>query len=409
MTAAAQPAGISGNLQWQERWQAVMQPNYRTPPIALVEGRGCRVTDADGRSYLDLIAGIAVSVLGHGHPALITAITEQVTRIAHTSNLAISTPAVRLAERLVELLGDPSGRVFLCNDGATANEAALKVARRARPGRPRFVAAERGFHGRTLGALAVTGKAAIREPFAAAALDVVFVPYGDPDALAGAVDDSVAAVILEPTLGEAGVVPPPDGYLAAARAACDRAGALLVMDEVQGGIGRTGRWFAHQHDGIRPDVVTLAKGLAGGLPIGACIALGDAATALRPGDHGSTFGGNPVAAVAALAVLDTVADAGLVQHAARLGAAWRSDLEAVQHPLLAGVRGRGLWLALALAEPEAAAVEVAAREAGFLVNAVGADAVRLAPPLILSEAEAATFTAALPGILDTTAANRVAT
>lgn len=396
---------MTGNAEWRQRWSAVMQPNYRTPPLALVEGSGCRVTDADGRRYVDLIAGIAVSVLGHAHPALVAAVSEQVRRIAHTSNLAISTPAVRLAERLVDLLGDPSGRVFLCNDGATANEAALKVARRARPGRSRFVAAERGFHGRTLGALALTGKAAIREPFAAGALDVTFVPYGDPDALAAAVDDTVAAVVLEPTLGEAGVVPPPDGYLQAARAACDRAGALLVVDEVQSGIGRTGRWFAHQHEGVRPDVVTLAKGLAGGLPIGACVATGEAATALQPGDHGSTFGGNPISAAAALAVLDAVAADGLVDHAAALGASWREAMRQVPHPLLDDVRGRGLWLALVLTEPRAAAVEAAAREAGYLVNAVGPDAVRLAPPLILTETEAAGFTDALPSVLDAAAAN----
>ncbi len=407
----SQPATNStgSNEQWRSRWDAVMQPTYRTPPIALVSGQGCRVTDADGTTYLDLIAGIAVSALGHAHPALVAAVSAQVAKIAHTSNLVINPLAVRLAERLVAITGDDSGRAFLCNDGATANEAALKVARRARPGRSRFVAADRSFHGRTLGALAITGKAAIREPFATGAFDVEFVEYADVEALSRSVDSTVAAVFLEPTLGEAGVVPPPPGYLAAARKLCDDAGALLVIDEVQGGIGRTGRWLAHQHDDVRPDVITLAKGLGGGLPIGACLAFGDAASALGAGDHGSTFGGNPVAAAAALAVLDTIEREALLDHVTQVGGRWSDDLGEVAHPLLAGVRGRGFWLALCLTEAVAPAVEVAARQAGYLVNAVAPDAIRLAPPLILSSREADTFTAALPGILQAVAVpNKVA-
>lgn len=409
MTAVGGDAVTSAptNEQWRRRWAAVMQPTYRTPPLTLVSGDGCRVTDADGRSYLDLIAGIAVSSLGHAHPALVAAVAEQVGRIAHTSNLVVNPVAVRLAERLQELTGDTGTRVFLCNDGATANEAALKVARRARPNRPRFVAADRGFHGRTLGALAVTGKESIREPFATGVLDVVFVPWGDCAALADAVDATVAAVLLEPTQGEAGVIPAPPGYLAEARRICDAAGALLVVDEVQGGIGRTGTWFAHQHDGVVPDVITLAKGLGGGLPIGACLARGDAATALRPGDHGSTFGGNPVAAAAALAVLDTIERDGLLGRVERLGARWSAELAAVAHPALLGVRGRGLWLALQLIDGSAPAVEEAARDAGFLVNAVAPDAIRLAPPLVLADGDADAFTGELPRILDR-ASTRVA-
>jgi acetylornithine/N-succinyldiaminopimelate aminotransferase len=387
----------------QARWAAVMMANYGTPPLALTRGRGCRVWDADGRDYLDLVAGIAVSSLGHVHPAVVDAVTEQVARIAHTSNLYVNERALELAERLAALLGG-GARVFLCNDGATANEAAIKTVRRCRPGRTRFVAAERSFHGRTLGALALTGKAAAREPFAPFGLDVTFVPYGDVDALADAVDETTAAVFLEPTLGEAGVVPPPPGYLPAARAACDRAGALLVIDEIQGGLGRTGRWFAHQHYDVRPDVVTLAKGLGGGLPIGACLAVDEAATALQKGDHGSTFGGNPVSCAAALAVLDTVEKDGLLEHVATLGAEWAAGLGSVDAPLLESVRGLGLWLALVVAEGSAAAVEVAARERGFLVNAAAPDAVRLAPPLVLSGEEAQTFTDALPGILESAAA-----
>jgi acetylornithine aminotransferase len=391
---------MSATRDLQQRWDAVMMRNYGTPPVALVSGEGCRVTDADGREYLDLVAGIAVSALGHAHPAIVTAVSDQVRRIGHTSNLNLNPLAVDLAERLAGICRLPDARVFLCNDGATANEAALKVALRARPGRRRFVAAERSFHGRTLGALALTGKPAAREPFAPFGIDVEFVPYDDIAALAAAVDERTAAVVLEPTLGEAGVVPPSPGYLEAARTVCDGAGALLVLDEVQGGIGRTGRWLAHQHARVVPDVVTLAKGLGGGLPIGACVAGGAAATALGPGDHGSTFGGNPVCCAAALAVLDTIEAGGLLDHVARLGQRWAADLAGIDAPLLSGVRGIGLWLAMAVDTDVAPAVQTAAREQGFLVNAIGGDTVRLVPPLILTDAEADSFTAALPTILE---------
>jgi acetylornithine/N-succinyldiaminopimelate aminotransferase len=383
----------------QDRWDAVMMRNYATPPIAIVRGEGARVWDADGNDYLDLLAGIAVSSLGHAHPAVVRAVSQQAAQLAHTSNLYINPVALTLAERLAALFGGEGTRVFLCNDGATANEAAIKVALRARPGRRKFVAAEHSFHGRTLGALALTGKAAAREPFEPFGIRVTFVPYGDQAALDAAVDEETAAVVLEPILGEAGVVPPPPGYLAAVRAACDRAGALMVLDEVQGGVGRTGRWFTHQHDDVIPDVVTLAKGLGAGLPVGACLARGAAAEALQRGDHGSTFGGNPVSCAAALAVLDTIESAGLLDHVTRTGAEWAADLVAIDHPLLHGVRGRGFWLALSVEPGSAGPIELAAREAGFLVNAAAPDAVRLAPPLVLTAAEAKTFTAALPGIL----------
>jgi acetylornithine aminotransferase len=386
------------------RWGTVMMPNYGLPPVALVHGEGCRVWDADGRDYLDLLAGIAVSSLGHAHPAIVEAVSRQVATIAHTSNLYINQPALALAERLVGLAGMPDARVFLCNDGATANEAAVKVAlRHAGPGRTRFVAAERSFHGRTLGALALTGKPVIREPFGPYGLAVTFVPYGDADALAAAVDERTAAVFLEPTLGEGGVVPPPAGFLGRAREIATQAGALLVLDEVQGGIGRTGAWLAHQHDDVVPDVVTLAKGLGGGLPVGACVAGGAAATALQRGDHGSTFGGNPVACAAALAVLETIERDGLLDHVSRLGEQWAAALAGVEHPLLRSVRGKGFWLGLVLAGEVSAAVEAAARDAGFLVNAVAPDAIRLAPPLVLSDDEAASFVDALPKILDAAA------
>jgi acetylornithine aminotransferase len=375
------------------RWDAVMMPTYGTPPVALARGRGCRVWDCDGRAYLDLIAGIAVSALGHGHPALVDAVSRQVAALAHSSNLAMHEPGVRLAERLVDLLGG-DGRVFFGNDGAEANEAAVKLARRhgrafdPSGGRLEIVAAEGGFHGRTLGALALTGTTAKREPFAPLPGPVTFVAYGDAAALAAAVSGRTAAVFLEPTLGEGGVVPPPAGYLRAARESCDSVGALLVLDEVQSGIGRTGGWFAHQAEGVRPDVVTLAKGLGGGLPIGACVGLGAAGTLFAKGDHGSTFGGNPVSCAAALAVLDTIERDGLLESVRRVGARLASGLAAVDSPLVQGVRGSGLWLALVLTRPVAAEVEAAARRAGLLVNAVQPDAVRLAPPLVLSEAEA---------------------
>ena len=391
---------MSDTKALQDRWDAVMMRNYGTPPIAPVRGEGCRVWDADGRDYLDLLAGIAVSSLGHAHPAITRAVTDQLARLTHTSNLYINPVALELAERLAGLFGGDGARVFLCNDGTTANEAAIKVALRARPGRRRFVAAESSFHGRSLGALALTGKAAAREPFAPFGIDVTFVPYGDADALAAAVDEQTAAVVLEPVLGEAGVVPPPGGYLAAARAACDAAGSLLVLDEIQGGIGRTGKWFAHEHAGVRPDVITLAKGLGGGLPIGACLARGSAAEGLTKGDHGSTFGGNAVACAAAIAVLETIDNDQLLDHVARTGRDWAAELAAVDHPLLHGVRGLGFWLALEVEPGSGAAIEAAARDAGFLVNAAAPDAVRLAPPLILTPDEAKTFTAALPAVLD---------
>ncbi len=291
--------------------------------------------------------------------------------------------------------------MFFTNSGTEANEAAIKLVRRAQgESRPVIVAAEHSFHGRTLGALALTGKESIRTPFGPFGLDVRFVPYGDSAALEQAVGPDCAAVFLEPCLGEGGVVPAPPGYLKAARAACDESGALLVLDEIQSGIGRTGEWFAYQREGVMPDVLTLAKGLGGGLPIGACVGLGKWGSALGKGDHGSTFGGNPIACAAALAVLDTIERDGLLASATDVGAYLAAGIEAIGHSLVTGVRGSGLWLALALSGKAGTAVAATSQRAGFLVNAVQPDAVRLAPPLILTRAEADTFVAALPGILD---------
>jgi acetylornithine/N-succinyldiaminopimelate aminotransferase len=384
----------------QKRFAAAIMPNYGLPPVAISRGAGCRVWDADGREYLDLIAGIAVSSLGHAHPALIEAVTRQVAEVAHTSNLFLHEREIELAERLLALLGS-DGRVFFCNSGAEANEAAIKLVRRVQgPGRPLIVAAERSFHGRTMGSLAITGKASIREPFGPFGLDVRFVPFGDTAALRSAAGDDCAAVFVEPCLGESGVIPAPAGYLRAARDICDETGALLVVDEIQSGIGRTGHWFMCQDQGVLPDVLTLAKGLGGGLPIGACIGLGQRGAGFAKGDHGSTFGGNPVACAAALAVLDTIERDGLLANATAVGDRLAAGIAAVRHPMISGVRGTGLWLAAVLTSDVAPQVEAAARRAGFLVNAVQPDAIRLAPPLILSAAQSDEFTAALPGILD---------
>ncbi|WP_066943977.1 acetylornithine transaminase [Microtetraspora fusca] len=376
-------------------------PNYGVPPVALARGEGTAVWDVDGRRYLDLIGGIAVSSLGHAHPALVEAVSRQVATLAHTSNLYLHEPEVLLAERLGGLIGAPA-RVFLANSGTEANEAALKLAIKygKANGKSYFVAAEMGFHGRTLGALSLTGKPAIRDQFGPFPIDVRFVPYGDADALKSAVTDDCAAVFLEPTQGEAGVVPPPEGYLRAAREICSATGALLVADEIQSAIGRTGHWFAHQADGVLPDVLTLAKGLGGGMPIGACVGIGPAGTIFEKGDHGSTFGGNPVSCAAALAVLDTIEREDLLAHVRAVARELRDGIEAIRHPLLKGVRGRGLWLALLLAADRSARVQEAAQEAGFLVNALQPDAVRLAPPLVVTSSEVRSFVDALPGILE---------
>jgi acetylornithine/N-succinyldiaminopimelate aminotransferase len=383
----------------RSRFEAAMMPNYGVPPVALARGEGCRVWDTDGNAYLDLIGGIAVSALGHAHPAIVGAVSAQAGTLAHTSNLFVHEPGVRLAERLLGLLGG-DGRVFFTNSGAEANEAAYKLVRRhAGADRTYVVAADGGFHGRTMGALALTGKASIREPFGPFGPDVRFVTYGSADALREAVTEDCAAVFLEPTQGEGGVVPAPEGYLAEARRICDETGAALVIDEIQSGIGRTGVWFQHQREGVRPDVLTLAKGLGGGLPIGACVGFGEYGTAFGKGDHGSTFGGNPVACAAALAVLDTIDKEGLLDNVAAVGEQLADGIAAAGHPLLARVRGAGLWRAIVLSEPRSAEVEAAARDAGFLVNAVKPDVIRLAPPLIITPAEAGSFTAALPEIL----------
>jgi acetylornithine aminotransferase len=379
-----------------------MMNNYGTPPLALVRGKGVEVWDADGRRYLDLLAGIAVNSLGHAHPAVVEAVSTQVATLGHVSNLYLAEPGIELAERLVDLLGvSGNARALFCNSGAEALEAAFKISRRT--GRTKLVAARNAFHGRTMGALALTGQPAKRTPFEPLPGDISHVHYGDVAALEAAVDGETAALVLEPILGEAGVIVPPEGYLQAAREITARHGALLILDEVQTGVGRTGYWFAHQAVGVTPDVVTLAKGLAGGMPIGACIGIGAAADLLEPGQHGTTFGGNPVCCAAALAVLRTIESEGLLDHVDRVGKELVAGVEELAHPLVTGVSGAGLLIGVGLAQPASATAVAAARDAGFLINNAVPDRIRLAPPLIVSTEQAEEFLAALPAILNRTA------
>ncbi|KMO97199.1 acetylornithine transaminase [Streptomyces roseus] len=392
----------SANQRYAARWRDALTDNYGTPALALVRGEGARVWDADGKQYTDFVGGIAVNALGHAHPAIVEAVTAQISTLGHVSNLYASEPVLALGERLLQLFGRP-GRIFFCNSGAEAVEAAFKIGRLT--GRTHMVATDGGFHGRTMGALALTGQPKKQDPFLPLPGEVTHVPYGDAEALRAAVTEETALVIIEPIQGENGVVVPPAGYLTAAREITRATGTLLVLDEVQTGIGRCGHWFEHQaHEGVEPDVVTLAKGLGGGLPIGAVAVFGPAAELLRPGQHGTTFGGNPVACAAGLAVIDTIAAEGLLDRVKARGERLRSGIEGLGggkgHPLVSHVRGEGLLLGIVLTGPLAPQVQQAAQDAGFLVNAPAPDVVRLMPPYVLTEAEADAFVRALPGILD---------
>ncbi|WP_441247217.1 acetylornithine transaminase [Kitasatospora sp. McL0602] len=382
-----------------QRWQHTLMNNYGTPRVPLARGAGARLWDADGKEYLDLVGGIAVNALGTAHPAVVEAVSRQIGELGHISNLFMAEPTIRLAERLLEISADPrGGQVFFCNSGAEANEAAFKISRLT--GRTHLVSLQGSFHGRTMGALSLTAQPAKQTPFLPLPGEVTHVPFGDVEALRAAVTTETAAVFLEPIQGENGAIPLPEGYLLAAREITRATGTLLVLDEVQTGIGRTGHWFAHQaYEGVEPDVVTLAKGLGGGLPIGAVIAYGEAAKLLQPGQHGTTFGGNPVVAAAALAVIDTIEKEGLLEQTRRTGELLRRGIEAIGDPLVDHVRGAGLLLGIVLTQPVSALVQAAAQQAGFLVNAAVPDAVRLVPPLVLTEAEAESFLAALPAIL----------
>lgn len=385
------------------RYGTALMHTFGTPPRVLVRGEGPWVWDADGVKYLDLLAGIAVNSLGHAHPRLVAAIAEQAGQLMHISNLFASEPQVALAEKLDALVSGDSGRqarTFLTNSGTEANEAALKATRLT--GRPRLVAMEGSFHGRTMGALSVTATAAYRDPFAPLPDNVTWVPFGDLEALGSAMGDDVAAVVVEPIQGESGAVTPPDGWLAGVRALCDEHGALLWLDEVQTGIGRTGEWLASRGEGVVGDLVTLAKGLGGGFPIGACVATGEAAALLQAGHHGSTFGGNPLASRAALTVLDVIESEGLLGHVRETGEWLVGAIEGMGLPQVSHVRGRGLLRGIVLNQPNAKEVWAAALEAGFLVNAPRPDVIRLAPPLVITSEELQGFVDALPQLVAAT-------
>ena len=391
---------LQASAAWLERYDRSLLGVFGRPQLVLEHGNGAWVWDVDGRRFLDLVGGIAVNALGHNHPALVAAVSKQAGQLVHVSNFFTSVPQVELAERLLSLAAAPEGSaVFFCNSGAEAVGAGIKLARRT--GRTGILAAEGAFHGRTTGALALTHKPAYREPFEPLIPGVMHVPWGDADALRAAVTEETSAVVLEPVQGEAGVRRGDPAYLQVAREVTAAAGALLLLDEVQTGVGRTGSWFAFQQAGVVPDAVTLAKGLGGGVPIGALVTFGpQVSRLLGPGQHGSTFGGNPLACAAGLAVLDTIDAEGLLEHARQAGEHLERRVLGLGHPEVTGVRGAGLLRAITLAGDHAPGIVGLARDAGFLVNAVAPDAVRLAPPLVVTTEQLDLFVDALPGLLD---------
>ena len=371
------------------RWSSVVQNNYGTPSIALVKGKGIVVTDADGKQYLDFLGGIATSILGHAHPSIVKAVSKQVATLSHVSNFYAHPNAVELAEKLVSMTGDKSARVFFCQSGAEANEAAFKLSRRT--GRVRAVAAQGAFHGRTMGALSLTGQPSKREPFLPLIKGVKHVPFGDIESMRRAVTKKTAMVIIEPMMGEAGVIVPPADYLQQIRQLCDEKGALLVIDAVQTGIGRTGDWFGYEYAGITPDVITLAKGLGGGLPLGAMIALGKAAELFQPGDHGSTFGGNPVTTAAGLAAIKFIETQKLLKKVEQKGSYLIQELALI--PGVKEVRGAGLLIGIELESLNSSDVANSLRAAGVLVNAANPTTIRIAPALIVTDAQIKKFIA----------------
>jgi acetylornithine aminotransferase len=375
------------NKKYLTRWDSSLQNNYGKPAITLVKGRGIVVTDDDGKSYLDFLGGIATSILGHAHPAIVKAVTKQVSTLSHVSNFYAHPNAIALAEKLTKMTGDKNAKVFFCQSGAEANEAALKLSRRT--GKVRIVAAQGAFHGRTMGALSLTGQPSKREPFLPLIKGVKHVPYGDIDAMRKAVSKKTAMVIIEPIMGEAGVIVPPSDYLQELRLLCDKNESLLVIDAVQTGMGRTGDWFGYEYSGIKPDVITLAKGLGGGLPLGAMIALGKAADLFQPGDHGSTFGGNPVTTAAGLAAIEFIESKKILGKVEKQGAHLIQELALI--PGVKEVRGAGLLLGIELESLKASDVSDAMRNAGVLVNAANATTIRIAPALIVSDAQITKF------------------
>ena len=371
------------NANYLNRWNASIQNNYGKPSITLVKGKGLLVTDASGRTYLDFLGGIATSILGHAHPAIVKSVTKQVSTLSHISNFYAHPNSIVLAEKLAKMTGDKNAKVFFCQSGAEANEAAFKLSRRS--GKVRVVAAQGAFHGRTMGALSLTGQPAKREPFLPLIKGVKHVPYGDIDAMRKAVSKKTAMVIIEPIMGEAGVIVPPQDYLQQLRYLCDKNGALLVIDAVQTGMGRTGDWFGYEYSGITPDVITLAKGLGGGLPLGAMVALGKAADLFQPGDHGSTFGGNPVTTAAALSVIDFIEGNQILNKVQKQGNYLMQELALI--PGVKEVRGAGLLIGIELDSLKAPDIAAAMQDSGVLVNAANPTTIRIAPALIVSDAQ----------------------
>lgn len=371
----------------EAKWESVFQTTYGSPKINLISGSGCYVIDDNKKRYLDFIGGIATNVLGHSHPAIIKAVRKQIGTVAHVSNLYANPISLDLAARLIEMTGRPDARVFFCNSGAEANEAALKVSRKT--GRKRIVSTIGAFHGRTMGALSLTGQPAKRDIFAPIIEKIKYVPYGDAASMKRAVNKKTAMVIVEPIQGENGVITPPAGYLRQLREICDDNGALLVIDSVQTGMGRTGFWFGYEHEEITPDVITLAKGLGGGLPLGAMIAIGPAAQLLKPGEHGSTFGGNPVACAAGLASINEIERKTLNEKSLELGEFLKSELLKIDG--VTEVRGRGLLLGIVLTQDWAKEIANYLLAKGVLVNAPNENTIRIAPPLIVTQKECAKF------------------
>lgn len=368
-------------------WNKSLQSNYATPTIELISGKGAVLKDTKGISYLDFLAGIATNVLGHAHPAVVKAVSRQIATLGHVSNFYAHPNVLELSAKLVAMTGDKSARVFFCNSGAEANEAAFKLSRKT--GRTRVVATKEAFHGRTMGALSLTGQPSKRDPFKPLIKGITHVSYGDMGAMLRKVNRKTAMVIVEPIMGEAGVIVPPHGYLQALRELCDETGALLVFDCVQTGMGRTGDWFGYEYSEIKPDVITLAKGLGGGLPLGAMIALGKAAELFQPGDHGSTFGGNPVATAAGLAVIETIEKKNLLNRVAQVGTELMADIALIEG--VKNVRGAGLLIGVEFSDPIAKEVAKRCEKNGLLVNGNSETVIRLAPPLIITDSEIKKF------------------
>ena len=370
-------------------WSDVMQLNYGTPEITLVSGKGLLVTDAKKQKYLDFLGGIATNILGHAHPAIVKAVTTQVSKLGHVSNFYSHPAGLALAKKLQDLTGDNSAKVFFCNSGAEANEAALKLSRKT--GKVRIVATKEAFHGRTLGALSLTGQPSKRNPFKPLIKGIKHVPFGDSQAMKRAINKRTAMVIVEPIMGEAGVIVPPVDYLKNLRQYCDDNGALLVFDCVQTGMGRTGDWFGYEYSGIKPDVITLAKGLGGGLPLGAMIALGKASHLFEAGDHGSTFGGNPIATAAALAVIRSIEKEKILNNVNVISEFLLTEIALIEG--VQEVRGAGLLIGATLDQPVAKKVVKRAQELGLLINAPGESIIRIAPALNISMKQAEKFVA----------------